>query len=44
MQDFLFFVEKFEGHNNDEGYDTSSREQQENNAQTNQQEHRDHRM
>ena len=44
MQDFLLFVEKFEVHDNGEGYDISSREQQENNAQTNQQEHRHHRM
>ena len=40
LQDLLFFVEKFEGHNTGAGHDTSSREQQENNAQTNRQEHK----
>ena len=33
-----FFVEKFEGPDNGEGYDTNSREQQENDSRTNQQE------
>ena len=37
LQDFLLFVEKFEGHDNGEGHDTNSREQQENTAQTKQQ-------
>ena len=37
LQDFLFFMEKFEGHDNGEGHDTNSREQQENTAQTKQQ-------
>ena len=34
---FCFFVEKFEGHDNGEGHDTNSREQQENTVQTKQQ-------
>ena len=38
LQDLLFFVEKFEGHNTGVGHDINSREQQENNARTNQQE------
>ena len=38
LQDLLFFVEKFEGHNTGVGHDISSREQQENNARTNQKE------
>ena len=37
LQDLLFFVEKFEGHNTGVGH-INSRELQENNAQTNQQE------
>ena len=38
LQDLLFFAEKVEGHNTGAGNDTNSREQQENNARTNQQE------
>ena len=38
LQDLLFFVEKFEGHITGVGYDINSRQQQENNARTNQQE------
>ena len=38
LQDLLFFVEKFERHNTHVGYDINSREQQKNNARTNQQE------
>ena len=36
FQDLLFFVEKFEGHDNGKGYDNNSREQQENDVWTNQ--------
>ena len=38
LQDLLFSVEKFQGHNIAVGHDINSREQQENNARTNQQE------
>ena len=38
MQDLLFFMEKFEGHNTGVGHDTNSRDQQEINTWTNQQE------
>ena len=36
LQDLLFFVEKFDGNNTGVGHVVSSREQQENNARTNQ--------
>ena len=38
LQDLLFLVEKFEGHDNGEGHDTNFKEQQENYARANQQE------
>ena len=38
MQDLLFFMEKFEGHNTGVGHDTNSRDLQEINAWANQQE------
>ena len=38
FQNLPVFVENFKGHDNGKGHDTNSREQQENNARTNQQE------